>query len=63
MKTLAPVLPEWKSDPVVVFALYPKHRHGSRKVNAFIDLWLQKIGQIEQIAPYTLVQSGNPGQT
>jgi DNA-binding transcriptional LysR family regulator len=63
MKALAPVLPEWKSNPVPVYALYPKHRHGSRKVNAFIDLWLHKINQIEQIAPYALVQPGNPAPT
>ena len=62
MNAVARVLPEWTSDPVPVFALYPKHRHGSRKVNAFIDLWSQKIDHIEEITPYTLIQTGTPGE-
>jgi len=46
------VLPSWKSEIVPVYALYPKHRHGSKKVSIFIDLWQQKIKDIKHTVPY-----------
>jgi len=50
------VLPDWQSADVPVYALYPRHRHGSRKVTVFIDLWQQKVEDLKSVFPFALVQ-------
>ncbi len=54
-----PVLPEWHSENVPVFTLYPNYRHSSRKVAVFIELWQKKIGDLKSVFPFAL---GDPGE-
>lgn len=49
------VLPGWHSEDVPVYALFPKYRHGSRKVSKFIELWQEKVGDTRSEFPFALV--------
>jgi LysR family transcriptional regulator for bpeEF and oprC len=39
---LVPVLPEWASDPVPIYVMYPSNRHLSTRVQAFGD-WVAEL--------------------
>ncbi len=41
-KGLVPVLPEWASDPVPIYVMYPSNRHLSTRVQAFGD-WVAEV--------------------
>ncbi|PYE88476.1 LysR family transcriptional regulator [Phyllobacterium leguminum] len=35
--TLQPILPDWKTEPMPIFVVFPPNRHLSSKVRAFVD--------------------------
>jgi LysR family transcriptional regulator for bpeEF and oprC len=39
---LVEVLPEWASDPIPIYVLYPSNRHLSTRVQAFVD-WVAEL--------------------
>ncbi|WP_339672152.1 LysR family transcriptional regulator [Dasania marina] len=45
----------WHSDPVPIYALYPKQRHKSRKIQNFVDYWIENFDRLNRNPPYTLV--------
>jgi len=40
--SLTRVLPEWKTDPLSIYIMYPQNRHLSTKVRVFVD-WVAEI--------------------
>lgn len=52
---LVPVLEQYKSGPVPIYALFPKQRHQSPKVRLFIDHCTRVLSGIDdESTPYTL---------
>lgn len=39
---LVPILPEWKSEPMPIYIVYPQTRHVTNKVRVFVD-WVAKL--------------------
>lgn len=39
---LVRVLPEWKSEPMPIYIVYPQTRHVTNKVRVFVD-WVAKL--------------------
>lgn len=39
---LVEVLPQWRAAPMQIALMYPRRRHGSRRLHAFID-WLREV--------------------
>ncbi|HKY03019.1 MAG TPA: LysR substrate-binding domain-containing protein, partial [Burkholderiales bacterium] len=50
--TLVRVLPEWRTDPLPVYVMYPQNRHLSAKVRVFVD-WVAEMftGYWDQDSP------------
>jgi DNA-binding transcriptional LysR family regulator len=43
--TLVPLLPDWKTPALNLYAVYLSHRHLSPKVRAFIDYVVESVGE------------------
>jgi DNA-binding transcriptional LysR family regulator len=43
---LKTVLPEWSTEPLTLYAIYPKHRQHSRKLQVFIDFISESLAAI-----------------
>ncbi len=56
MKGLQPVLSDWQSDPVPIYALYPKQRHRSSVVQLFIQYWVDNFERLNRNPPYSLTR-------
>jgi LysR family transcriptional regulator for bpeEF and oprC len=41
-KGLVEVLPDWASDPIPIYVIYPSNRHLSTRVQAFVD-WVAEL--------------------
>lgn len=54
MNALLPVLTDWQSDPVPIYALYPKQRHKSKVVQMFIQYWVENFERLNRNPPYSL---------
>lgn len=54
---LARVLPEWRSEPVPIYIVYPPNRHLSRKLRVFVD-WAVTLFASALPAPISPARSG-----
>lgn len=55
---LQPVLPEWKSAPIPVYALFWPHRTGNKNLRIFLDVAAQRMQELDEYV-YSANRVGN----
>ena len=56
---LIPVLPEWRSENIPVYALYHAHRHGNPRISMLVDTLSNRFHEFVRHPGYSLVKNAS----
>lgn len=56
---LVPVLPQWRSESIPVFALYHTHRHGNSRISMLVDTLCSRFDEFVRHPGYSLIKNAS----